>query len=458
MSATAYDKYQAAVTNRQEGAAESSEASKKLYAFIDNDIRNEATPAVDPISTSANRQRLNYATMALNYANVPHANILAEAATRLSMGKANNAAVKKALTGTLAAAIPMDHINAVAAEIAARMEAVENLMAGVEAAISSASGSFLVENKVIQAKTDIKLLASQLSIITDLIDKISGASTNKAAGPTNIKKIIDMLMAALDIISQLVSYVEQVADKMTPEEYDRLMKLVAALDKTKTTTNKPTVVEILQTVLVVALDMLKPYITNLILMLTLECFTALMSVIKKIPGAGGTFPPPLDMIPAMTSLVVMVISGNLEALMRRLKSDIQVIYEFMRASVIVAVSSDAALDAAELKVAEEEAAASNSIIPPTKTTLSTDTGISTAEVHNQQIDSATSDAIDTCQQTSLTNNIVELQLSINKEILVDASAEKLAIQTASTSIAEADAAKQNLVTSILLHDYRIVHE
>lgn len=445
-------------TNLSEGLeayAEKNVASKTVYTFLDDAIRNEAVGPVDPISTYPNRQRLNYATMALNYANVPHSNKLAEAAVRLTMGVNDKDALTKSLRGTLKAAMPTEYINQIAGEISDRIAAVENLVAGITDAWNSA-GPQTAENKVAQAKLDIKLIATLLTTITDLIDKLAGASKSKDAGPTNVKSAIDVVMSILDILSQLISYIEMVADKLTPEEYDRLMKLVAELDKNKESSNVPGSKEMLTRALIAALEMIKPYITNLILMLLLECFTAIMDVIKKIPGAGGVFPPPLDMIPPMVSLVGTVIRGDLGALTRRLWNDMQILLDFVRASAEIACTSDASLDKAERAIAEAEATTSSTIETPTNETLKTLAAIEAKKTNNHRLESATADTITTSITTVLTNAIATTAAAHTTELVALAEVEVAAKAEADGAAAESNAGKQTLANNIVRGNYIII--
>ena len=329
-------------------------AKVKVFSFADEKLKSDTVGSVDPMSTYANRQRLHYATTILNYAKVPYANQLAEATVKLSQGIATKQQLDDALNKTMTAMIPMEYIDQIVDEINQRIEALNNLIANITDAVAAGAGDFTAANKVEQAKLDMKLMFGQLTIISELIEKISGGLSSSAAGATNIQSAIKILMDALDIITQLITYIERALENLTEEEYERLLALVEALDKSSKKGEKhPGIGEILRTIIVVALDMIRPYITHLMLMLMLECFNAIMKFIKKIPGAGGAFPPPLDLIPPAISLVTMVITGNLEALVRRLESDIEVISNFLRASVIVGVTSDTRLAEAEEKIRQE---------------------------------------------------------------------------------------------------------
>lgn len=329
-------------------------AKVKVFSFADEKLKSDTVGSVDPMSTYANRQRLHYATTILNYAKVPYANQLAEATVKLSQGIATKQQLDDALNKTMTAMIPMEYIDQIVDEINQRIEALNNLIANITNAVAAGAGDFTAANKVEQAKLDMKLMFGQLTIISELIEKISGGLSSSAAGATNIQSAIKILMDALDIITQLITYIERALENLTEEEYERLLALVEALDKSSKKGEKhPGIGEILRTIIVVALDMIRPYITHLMLMLMLECFNAIMKFIKKIPGAGGAFPPPLDLIPPAISLVTMVITGNLEALVRRLESDIEVISNFLRASVIVGVTSDTRLAEAEEEILQE---------------------------------------------------------------------------------------------------------
>ena len=335
-------------------------AKVKVFSFADEKLKSDTVGSVDPMSTYANRQRLHYATTILNYAKVPYANQLAEATVKLSQGIATKQQLDDALNKTMTAMIPMEYIDQIVDEINQRIEALNNLIANITNAVAAGAGDFTAANKVEQAKLDMKLMFGQLTIISELIEKISGGLSSSAAGATNIQSAIKILMDALDIITQLITYIERALENLTEEEYERLLALVEALDKSSKKGEKhPGIGEILRTIIVVALDMIRPYITHLMLMLMLECFNAIMKFIKKIPGAGGAFPPPLDLIPPAISLVTMVITGNLEALVRRLESDIEVISNFLRASVIVGVTSDTRLAEAEEKIRQEALSQNN---------------------------------------------------------------------------------------------------
>lgn len=437
----------------------STAATRTIYSLTNDAIRADAVGDVDPMQEYSNRKRLNYATMALNYAKVPYANTIAEAGVRLSMGLADRQALTEATSKTVMALIPVDQINAIVAEIEARMQAVQNLIANIGAAVAAAAGSFIAADKVTQAKLDFKLISGQLGIITELIDKIAGGLSSKEAGPANIKNIIDVVMQVLDLLTQVIDYIEQLADKMTPEEYERLLKLVEYLDKNRKGINKPTMAQILQTILVVALDMIRPYITNLIMMLTMECFNAIMSVIKKIPGAGGVFPPPLDLIPAAVSLIVMVISGNLTALIGRLKDDIEVLYNFIRASVIVSVSSDASITAAEAAIAKDEAAKANAIVVPNADEMKqkSELEMNAIDTNNDKVDATTSDIVETAKATTMAGDVTKQAQTNLEDITKLAEAEKQAAAATAESIAEAEAANDKLMNTMLLNKYEVVY-
>lgn len=380
-------------------------AKVKVFSFADEKLKSDTVGSVDPMSTYANRQKLHYATTILNYAKVPYANQLAEATVRLSQGIATKQQLDDALNKTMTAMIPMEYIDQIVDEINQRIEALNNLIANITAAVAAGAGNFTAANKVEQAKLDMKLMFGQLTIISELIEKISGGLPSSAAGATNIQSAIKILMDALDIITQLITYIERALENLTEEEYERLLALVEALDKSSKKGEKhPGIGEILRTIIVVALDMIRPYITHLMLMLMLECFNAIMKFIKKIPGAGGAFPPPLDLIPPAISLVTMVITGNMEALVRRLGSDIEVISNFLRASVIVGVTSDTRLAEAEEEILQET-------LKQKKIGISTEEKIATTAQPNSHIEGAkdmnvASEAEEIVDATSELQNIV----------------------------------------------------
>lgn len=446
------------ITDASRRVALSTAAGQKIYSLTNPAVRDDVIGAIDPISSYSNRQRLHFATVALNYAKIPYSEQLAEAGVRLANGIATEKKVKQAINRTVAAAIPMDYINSVVYEIQSRMDAVRNLLADIGSAVQAGASDFVLENKVAQAKLDMRLLTGQLTIISDLIEKIAGSlSSSKEAGPTNIQTIISTVLQAIDLILQLIRYVEELTENMSPEEYDRLMALVAALDKTKATNNKPSFVEILRTIFVVALDMIQPYITHLMLMLAFECFNAIMKFIKKIPGAGGAFPPPIDMIPSAISLVVMVISGNLNALISRLNEDIEIIGNFLRASIIVGVASDAHLAAAEKLVANENVANESKIqsLKDQDDTTTSPTMHSFIIANNEKIEAVGENIVITAENVMTTTALNDNQKRNAITIKEKEKAEKIASKAAAVVTATAEAANESLISNTLLHKHEI---
>ena len=326
-----------------------------IYRGLDSAIKEEVTGGIDPTQTEQGQLKMRYGIRALNYANVPRASLLSKAGVLLTSGLVSDKQLAENAKESLQviAAVPTEYMWTVVNELNERYEEVLRLVASIDAVIASFTQGLYpaAEGKVQQAKTDMALLSYNLTLIMQLVEKVSQALPAAKKGGTNAQKILEMIFQVIDALEEFLSFIEDATNEMTPEEYDRVMALYDELVKDKTK-NPPAGAKMFYTLINGLMAMLLPYITNLALMLTMECFNAIMKIIKKIPGVGDIMVPPLDMIPSMVSLVGLLLNGNFQAVLERFGEDIQTIFEFMRAVQKIAHSSPEKLARAEEAVAK----------------------------------------------------------------------------------------------------------
>lgn len=428
-------------------AAAASTWTKQIYSFLNTDVQHEVANAVNPATTTAvDRQTLRYATMALNYANVPHAKQIATLGVRLNGNMADKKEAKKVTHAAMLDAVPFDDINLVAKELEQQMKKVEYALAAIDGAYAAyADGSEITvaANKIQQAKFDLELAFKIITEVSELVDKIASSLSSTGGNNAAIVQTFDMLLRLIDAVFDMLNYVDSATKNMTQEEYERVMALVAALDKNGALTKSASITDIMYTVVVVAMDVIRPYVQNLMLMLTMDCFNELIRIIKKIPGVSVIFQPPLNMIEPAATLIGMLMSGNLVGLQRRLGDDIKIIYDFIRASKIVANASDAELKAAELKIKEEQrgiSADNKSAVDITEPDEVSAAVIAAAVTHNEQLQSEKTSATDACETALLSNELAEAAADASAKIEALAEKEETATVEATNAekIAEAD--------------------
>ena len=343
--------------NAKEGinnlVGENHEDSKKnsiVYNFLDEKFTSESV-YIKPENTKANKMKYDAGKMLSNKADIKHGELYTDAATRMTGKRAEFSDAKDSFNNTLNAAFQTAYLEDARKEINKRFKEIEQTIAQVDVAIDSFSKGSpieLSENEIIQAKNDVRLISYNINLLMQLADKIALALTVSNKGSTNMQNMIELFMQILDMLEQLIDAIEIASETMTVEDYERVLRLKEIIKENESKKGSR-----LNTIVKTILDMLQPYITNLSLMLTMECFNAFMEILNKVPGVGDILVPPLDMIPSMIELLGLVMGGDLLALGGRLGKDINILYNYIEASQVVGSVSDAELEEYE-KIRRDE--------------------------------------------------------------------------------------------------------